>query len=140
LSCTAAARCWATACCPSSYFRVQPSCCLRGAPPLLRPPSSVTALTARATPRGLRRGAAVCTLGAFATLWSSSTASSLLTKIVPALEVRRGPCARARRNAQHVPFPCHADARRAVASQGQRALVAYPCFLVYGLFALLTLG
>ena len=54
-------------------------------------------------------GVAVYALGAGATLWATSTASGLLTAIVPALE-------------------------------GQRALVAYPCALVYGLFTLLTIG
>jgi hypothetical protein len=92
LSCTAAARCWVTACSPSFCFRVPLSCCRRGARAAAqRPASRAPALnSARHPTRNRRRGATVCTLGVFATLWSSSTASSLLCKIVPALEVRCG--------------------------------------------------
>lgn len=55
------------------------------------------------------RSTAVWALGVCATAWSTATASSLLTAIVPGLD-------------------------------GQRSLVAYPCFLAYSLFALLTIG
>jgi hypothetical protein len=65
-------------------------------------------------------------LGALATTWSTHTASSLLAAIVPSLEARFPACLRC----------CGSD----TLPQGQRMLVAYPCALVYGLFALLTLG
>ena len=82
------------------------------------------------------RGGTVCTLGALATLWSSSTASSLLTAIVPALEVR----AALLRAAGGSCWPSCCSSHVRFVPQGQRMLVAYPCALLYGLFALLTIG
>lgn len=61
--------------------------------------------TMRLTPRCAHvsfRGITACVLGALATLWSSSTASKLLTTIVPALEVCARGAARAGRRARAV--------------------------------------
>jgi hypothetical protein len=96
----------------------------RKARALARPIAAAFLLTQA---RAAHRGFTACLLGLLATTWSTHTASSLLTSIVPSLEVR-----------------CCSSARLACACsrapQGQRMLVAYPCALVYGLFALLTLG
>jgi hypothetical protein len=78
------------------------------------------------------KSVALWALGALATGWSTSSASKLLTAIAPGLEVRRLGCCNA-----CVPRATRLLTRRV---QGQRALVAYPCALAYGLFTLLTIA